>query len=72
MQYKVVAAWKTDYYPLGGTRSKEVLVLEDGSAVYRNPGQPDELCEDFDDAVSRCIGLPEVAPELLGARPHRL
>ena len=67
VRHTVVAAWQTDHYPLGGTLSEAVLVLEDGRAVYLSPGELDELCEDFDDAVSRCIGVPEVAPGLLEA-----
>ena len=65
--HTVIAAWKTDRYPLGGNLAEEILVLDDGRAIYLNPGLPDEVCEDFDAAVARCEGAPEVAPALLVA-----
>lgn len=43
MPAKVIQAYKTDFFPNGGSVSEEVLVLENDAAIYRWPGAKDSL-----------------------------
>ena len=65
--HAVIAAWKTDAYPLGGNLPEEILLLDNGRAIYLNPGLPDEVCVSLEAAVARCAGTPVVADTLLAA-----
>jgi len=63
----VVAAFKTDHFPLDGNLAEEVLILNNGQAVYLNPDLPDQICASQEDALSMCIGHPTPSASLLTA-----
>ena len=60
----VIHAYRTDHYPLDGNLPEVVLVLDDGRAVYLNPGLADEIYDTLDEALDRCEGTPEESASL--------
>lgn len=67
MNVRVIAAYTTNHFPLGGNLPEEVLELETGEGVYLNPGLEDEVYPDLDEALARCTGTPEDDDDLLAA-----
>lgn len=67
----VAAAYVTDHSPRGGNITEEVLVLEDGRAVFMTPDDVDTLCASYEDAQDLCVGTCVRSSTLLSAWVQR-
>lgn len=56
--HQVTQAYRTQYHPYGGSMPEEVLVLDDGRAVYLNTRGFDVLFTNTLSALDYCVGTP--------------
>jgi len=64
---KVIAAYKTDHFPLGGNISEEIFVVEDGWAIFLTPDHPDTMFPTLEEAIEHAIGTATFSQSLLDA-----
>jgi hypothetical protein len=63
----VIRAYKAESRTDNGMVTEEVLLLDDGHAVYCNPGYEDAIVASLDDALAYCVAEPYESATLLAA-----
>lgn len=52
---QVIRYFKTNHYPLNGNIPEEILLLEDGRAVYLNPSESDKVFNSLEEASDYAV-----------------